>query len=338
MRAQLAGRRVVGGHLRREARRDANGLVGHQQVEVLRGQHDPVADLGLHDLPELLGVRLADAGQVQERSRTPRPVADATDGVRAQIESEEQPVRERQPIDRHRSTVREQDRVESVEGTQVAVGQLGAADGEAELVEREVLLHPHRERQGDDFEVEPAGVTVGDLVEAVGPVGDDAREHVGPAGGALRVRLAADSCREVQRLLERDEVRASRFQHDTVVAEVEFVDDQVLHPGLDRLAVGKEAAADPVRHLAQAEIQAGGLDVRRRDLEPPGVDDPLRDRGPEVFVGQDALAGRKLEHGHLGRRRSDPRCYPAARSRGQAPRTPSSSRVGRPSSGCAQPG
>ena len=96
--------------------------------------------------------------------------------------------------------------------------------------------------------------------------------------------------------LQRDEVRPLGLEHDAVLAEVELVDDVVLDPPLDGLAVGQEAAPDPVRDLAEPEVEARGLHVLGRDREAIGVDDPGRDRLFEVLARQHArLARREVE-------------------------------------------
>ena len=79
VRAQLAARRVVGGHLRRQARRDAHRLVGQQQVEAPPGASTTRSPSSLGTaVPEVLAIVPADLVELERpaRSRAPgsRPV------------------------------------------------------------------------------------------------------------------------------------------------------------------------------------------------------------------------------------------------------------------------
>ena len=229
---------------------------------------------------------------------SPGPVPDPPRAVAAEVEAEEEPV-----VDGHVAgvdglAVAEQQGLAPVEVAQVVVGELGAADGEAELVEAQVLAHPDGEGQRHDLEVEVAGVTRGHLVEAVAAVGDDPGEDVEAAGRALGVGLAGHARRQGQALLQRDEVRPVGLEHGALPVEVELVDHVVLHPLGHGVPPGQEAAPDAVGHLAEAQVEAGGLDVLPRDGEAPRRDDAGVDGGGEVLAGEDAfLAGR-----HDGRR------------------------------------
>ena len=133
----------------------------------------------------------------------------------------------------------------------VVVGQLRPPDRQAQLVERQVLAHADRERQGHDLEVQRALVAGGDLVEAEALVGDHAGEHVDPPGRALRVGLAAHVGGQRQPFLQRDQVRTVRLEDHAFLAQVELVEDVVLGLAFDGLGVGQEAAADAIRDLAE---------------------------------------------------------------------------------------
>src|SRR5262249_2077543 len=143
----------------------------------------------------------------------------------------------------------------------VVVAEVGAAGRQTKLVEGEVLPHAHRERERNHFEEHRTVVSVGDLVEAIALVSDDAGEHVDATGRALRVRLAAYACGQRNAFLERHEVRALGLEHDAVLAEVELVDDVVLYALLDALASRQETAPDTVRDLSEAQVEARGLHV-----------------------------------------------------------------------------
>src|SRR5262249_54741871 len=129
----------------------------------------------------------------------------------------------------------------------------------------------------------------------------DARENVDASGRALRVRLAAHTGRQREPLFERDEVRTLGLEHDTVLAQVELVDDELLDALVDGLLVGQEAALNAVRDLAETQVEAGRLDVLVGNREPIRVHDTRRDRLLEVLARQHATpVRRKLEyHGRI---------------------------------------
>ena len=103
-------------------------------------------------------------------------------------------------------------------------------------------------------------------------------------------------------LLQRDEVRPLGLEHRAVFTKVELVDDVVLDPAFDGLAIGQEAATDSVRDLAEAQVEAGGLDVLVRDREAAGVDDARRDRTLQVLARQHARSpSGKVQVGRHGR-------------------------------------
>src|SRR5207248_9836288 len=128
------------------------------------------------------------------------------------------------------------------------------------------------------------------------------------AGRALRVRLPANARRQRQTLFQRNEVRPFGLEDDAVLAQVQLGDDVVLYAPLDRLATGKETATDPVRDLAQAQVEARRLHVLLRDREAPGIDDPRRDRALEVLARQHAgaIGGENEIHGRSALERLDP--------------------------------
>ena len=132
------------------------------------------------------------------------------------------------------------------------------------------------------------------LVEPVAVVGDDPREDVDAPGRALGVGLAPQPGREVESLLQLNQVRAARLEHGAVATEVDLVEDVVLQLALDRVGPGQEAAADAQGPLAQAEVEAGRLHVGFGDLEAPGVDVAGADGPLEELPGQHPF-GRGVE-------------------------------------------
>ena len=172
---------------------------------------------------------------------------------------------------------------------EVVVVERGPPGHETKLVEGQALLDPHRERERYDLEIQPAAVAGGDLVEAVALVGDHPGEDVEPAGRALRIRPGPDGRREGQFLDQWDQVRTVGLEHRAAVAQVELVDDVVLDLGLDRLSIGKEAAADPVRNLPETQVETRRLDARLRDPVLAAAHVPRGDGAAKELAREDAV-------------------------------------------------
>ena len=130
--------------------------------------------------------------EVERGSVLARPVADSPLAIAAEIQTEKHAVAERKLACGYRVRAPKEQRISSVVFAQFVVGHGGAADREPDLIQRQVGAHPYWKREWNDFEVEVAVVSRLDLVEPVAVVGDDAREDVDAAGGALRVRLRPD--------------------------------------------------------------------------------------------------------------------------------------------------
>ena len=125
------------------------------------------------------------------------------------------------------------------------------------------------------------------LVEPVAVIGDDPGEDVNATGRALGIGLAAQPGRKVEALLQLNQVRTPRLEHGPVAAEIDLVEDVVLQLPLDRIGPRQEAAADPQRPLAEAQVEAGRLHVGLRDVESPGVDVAGPDGPLEELARQD---------------------------------------------------
>ncbi len=171
--------------------------------------------------------------------------------VAAQVEAQEETVREREVVRLDGLPVAEEQRVRSVLLEQLGVAEGRPPDDESQLVERQSFLDCDREGQGNDLEVEAAVVAVGDLVEAIAAVGDDASEHVEASGRALRVGLASHAFGQRKALHQRDQIRAVRLEHRPI-AQIELVDDERAHLALDGLGARQEAAPQAIRAGAQA--------------------------------------------------------------------------------------
>ena len=144
-------------------------------------------------------------------------------------------------------------------------------------------------------------IAVRDLVEPIAAVGDDPREDVDATRRALGIRLGPQPRRQGETLLQRDEVRPLRLEHHALAPEVEFVDDELGEAVADAATAGQETAADAIGDLAEAQIEAGRLDIRSGDGETARVHDPRGDRALEVLTGEHAAAvGGKVEvHGRM---------------------------------------
>src|SRR5207245_11206038 len=126
----------------------------------------------------------------------------------------------------------------------------GGLDGkQTELAQRWPGIHTDRKRLGRDLDVQRTTMASVDLVEASGIVGDNAREDVEAAGGALGIAAPARLARQRERLLQRDEVDGAALER-RAGRERQLVDDEVhirevllREPRLHRLAVREAARA-----------------------------------------------------------------------------------------------
>ncbi len=185
----------------------------------------------------------------------------------------------------------------------LVVGQPRPAHGQAQLVECQVLADADGERERHDLQEEGAVIPRRHFVEPVAVVGDDPGEDVDAPGRALRVGLPAQPGRQIEALLELDQVRTPGLEHRSVAPQVDLVEDVVLQLALDRVGPGQEAAPDAECPLAQAQVEARRLDVGVGDVEAAGVDVTGPDRPLEQLAREHAL-GRRLEAQHRGRRRA----------------------------------
>ena len=111
VRPQLAAGRVVGRHFGRQVGRDAHRLVGHQEIEALRRQHQAVAVLPEDGVPERHRVDLRPRRQVEQRRAVAGAVPDLPPLVPPQVEPEEEPVGEDEVVDGHRRARLVEDRL-----------------------------------------------------------------------------------------------------------------------------------------------------------------------------------------------------------------------------------
>jgi hypothetical protein len=178
-----------------------------------------------------------------------------------EVEAEKKAVGERKLLSRDRVTAPIENRPSFVKESDLVVTDGGLAGDQAELVEREVLPNPYRERERNHLEIEGAVVARWDLVESATVLGDDTSEHVQASSRALGIRLAVQKTRESETFFQWDEVRVPELEHRPAGMEIELIDRQILQTLLHAVIAGKETAADAVRHLAQSEVQTGRLEV-----------------------------------------------------------------------------
>src|SRR5262249_9793280 len=129
--------------------------------------------------------------------------------------------------------------------------------------------------------VDRAVISGGNLVEARCRVGDDAREHVEAARGALRVAATAHGGRQGEPLAQRHEVHGPALQRGAAL-ERDSVDHQLavarvggIESRLNCLPVRKEAGPQLVRDGSEAEVEARRLELlvvdRRAGRDPARI-------------------------------------------------------------------
>ena len=193
----------------------------------------------------------------------------------------------------------------------LVVGEPGSAHGQAQLVERQVLLDPDGERQRHDLEVERAVIAgATSSKRSLWSVMTRVKTSMRPVE-LFGFALPRKPGREVEPLLELDQVRAAGLEHRPVAAQVDLVEDVVLQLALDRVGPGQEAAADAQGPLAQAQVEAGRLHIGVGDLEPPGVDVPGVDGPLEELAREHPLGGRVQVQRRTGARRCTRSWVPA---------------------------
>ena len=117
---------------------------------------------------------------------------DAVGLASREIDAHAEPVIEGRALDRQRVIVVViQERPAAIHLGQLGVGQERSATRQAELVQRVSRVNADGKGLGRYLQVERASIPGGDLVEARRGIGDDTREHVEPARGALGIASSA---------------------------------------------------------------------------------------------------------------------------------------------------
>ena len=171
--------------------------------------------------------------------------------------------------------------------TQSLRGQQSVAAAEADLRQARSLAHQDRKGARADFGIKRPMVAGSDAVETACLVGDHAREHVEPAGRALRIGCCRNFLRQRQAFLQRHDIDAARFE-DRAVAQRNLVQLELVDPLGDGRAARQKTRAHAIGNLAEPKIEAGGLNLIGHELvfrQNRAVCGERRDHA----VGQDAL-------------------------------------------------
>ena len=170
----------------------------------------------------------------------------------------------------------------------VADGRLRAA-AEAKLQQAVAGARKHGEGARRNLCVEFAGIAGGNAVEGAGAVGDGADEDVDAAGRALGIGGGGKIGWQFQPLLQRHHVDAAGLQHGAARQVERVHDEAVVEPVGDDLLARQEAGAQAVGDLAEAEVEAGRLDLVEEHAA-LGRDRPRFDDAMEFGVRQHAVA------------------------------------------------
>jgi len=128
-------------------------------------------------------------------------------------------------------------------------------------------------------------------------VGEQAHEHVDPAGGAFRIGAGAHERRHPHPLRQLGDIDAAPLQH-RATGQVQLMHGHVRQPVADLAPRPRqEGGAHPPAALAQAQVQAGRLDLALRERL-VGGNRAARDQGLDGLAGQDAGV---LKFAHRGR-------------------------------------
>ena len=165
-------------------------------------------------------------------------------------------------------------RIAVAEREVVLILVLGVSIAKADLVEPRALAHAHRKAARRNLDEERPFVFDRRLVEGFRAVGDQPREDVEAAGRAFWVGGAGEAGQQRQPLLQRRDIDDALFQHGALAGEVDALGVEAFELIGDRaLLARQETGADAERFLAQAQVEAGGLELplldRARRLDQP---------------------------------------------------------------------
>ncbi len=169
-----------------------------------------------------------------------------------------------------------------------------ARAAKAQLVEARSRSHHDAEAAGSHLQVKLALITFVHLVEQGRLIGDQSRQNVQTAGGALRIGERGNFALQPDGLEQWDDVQAPALQHRTprqIHPEALEVGVQLAHFLQDFFPLaGEKARIYRVGHLAQAQVDAGRLDLVVQNVRENGhgCDIPTRHHLPDLLTRQDA--------------------------------------------------
>jgi len=179
----------------------------------------------------------------------------------------------------------------------------------ADLREPRSLAQQHRKSLRANLGVERAVVARADHVEAARAVGDHAGEYVEPPGRAFRICGRDDLRRQCEAFQERHDVDAVGFQHRAVgkadLVQLQFVDAL----GHRRARARQKTRADPIGDIAEAQIEARGLDLAFDERIGRQYKAGVRHRRDHAIRQNAVGVGRKRKRHDLVLGRW-PRCHP----------------------------
>ncbi len=175
-----------------------------------------------------------------------------------------------------------------MQAAQLRVAELGRAVADAKLVKARAFAHQGGEGLRADLGIKRAAITRLDAVETLRAVGDQPGEDIDAAGRAFGIGDAGNAGGKFRPLQQRDDIDAARFQH-RAMAQIHFMHEDggefFFHRGVGS---GQEAGPHPPGLGAQAQIDAGGLDLAGGEGLVGRDFAALRDQALQHMAGQDA--------------------------------------------------
>ena len=288
--AKFADHGDIGGHFGGMCGRDGDGFATDQDIKCAGVEDDPA--VGAVDLfPEIGGGVVGEFAQINHACVRFGAVADEGAGCGAQVDGKAEAVGDnRGHVD---------DGAVCVQGGEGRVGDECGARAEDDLVEHLACGGDDRKALRADFDVERAGIAIGDAIKFGAVVGDDAGKQIEAADGGFGGCSAAQARGQGEGFLERDDVDAALFE-DGAACQINLVHAEIGEAVCDGAArSGKEGGADAVCGGAKAQIKGGGLNLTLGDGG-LGCD---RAGGDEVFdleIGKNAGVGHVRPLGSAG--------------------------------------
>ena len=283
--AEFADLGIVGDHLGGMVGRHHDRLPGRQDVEIGRIEDQAAAGAQRDGIPEIQGVVAVPRVHIHQLA------------MLLGLPADEAPLAPAGEIEGHGDALAADDRILVVhqailllKAPEICPAAARAAAPETDLGEARPLAHDDAEGARDDLGVELALIARGHLVEGAAAVGDEAREDVEPAGGALGIGGGSDPGGEPEPLQQRHDIDAVPLQH-RALGQVDLMQRELLDlVGDRRILARQEARPDPVGDGAQTQVEARRLHLSRQHVD-LGPDLIVADQGADLLIGQQAGAG-----------------------------------------------